>query len=1031
MKTLLKTFSLTGLLLVASKAVMAAPCDPGVLCEAPSSNASTQAGWTVSASGMSGLKSLVSVGPTGNAINSQYYFGVNSTDAGASIANGGFTPGGSGARVISSAFASNASSTPGATVSGGAVQQILGGTVYYVYAQACPSGTGIYNSANCSAWTRIGNTTTLAYPTSVFSAPVAPTDATTASLNYRTNVPTADASNISLVRLSIVDMINAANNQTLSPIGWPGNGTFAVTNAEYTQNGGFKPNVKYQYLGQVVYPFATNVPTAGAQTRGPFWTTPVNPSNVTVTNITHCSAEITARNAAGNPANPAYTTYNLCMTGTGGSCTSGTIAGTGIATDTITRTFNGLLPGTSYTPSAQALVGNGDGSQTGWNSSSVVNGTGFTTAGTGGTFTITAITTNSGTFNFPVGFDTTGATSWQIVINGAATGPSGVGLPPTSIAISGLNPNTQYSIRIQISENSCTYTVPAAPGAQFYTLPAAPTGGSLSATGPRTLLAGWTDVNPPTGNPNGATYTVQRCTDAGFTTGCATQSATKASTSPSATITSGILPETQYFVRVKTVSASGTPANDSAWLSLGNVTTPNEAPNITTITSSIHTSSVTLRATITDNGPSNELICHWTRTSPASGVTTNFVGNDTNAACTQIQMTFNPVGAYTVQLVVRDKNDTGLTDTETHSFSPGQTPTTIDAITALNGATIVVGNTKGFQTVVRDQFGAIINGQTVNWSLSNAGATRTPTSSTFTIVTGVNSTLSPVTLTASLPGLTSQTLSLTILASGPQFTVAPRITLNSDNVTGTLVTDAIDNSPGAGTMIYTWSIESGPTTSATFAPNGTAAAKNSVVTFTQAGTYVLRATIQDNFGTEFALTSSATVVQRLTGLTVSPNNVTIKILADQVFTATGVDQFNDAMSPTGVVWSTTGGNVSGAGVFNSPALGNNIRITARSGSITGAATVNVVNFDVSSAIAFPVPFKGNRDTAITFRGLGSSSQIRIFTVSGKEVFSIDLTQDTWPWDVKNSSGENLASGVYFYRIQSPEGKKDGKLIIIR
>src|SRR5258708_32090421 len=149
-----------GLSLSLSGIVHAIPCDGVTTCERPNFDGSTQAGWTISASGVSGIKTLVSVGPTGNTVNSQYYFGVSNTNLGATVANGGFTPGGSGARVISTAFASNGSQTPSNTVFGGAVQQILGGTSYFFYSQACPSTSGIYNSAGCSAWTLIGNTST-------------------------------------------------------------------------------------------------------------------------------------------------------------------------------------------------------------------------------------------------------------------------------------------------------------------------------------------------------------------------------------------------------------------------------------------------------------------------------------------------------------------------------------------------------------------------------------------------------------------------------------------------------------------------------------------------------------------------------------------------------------------------------------------------------------------------------------------------------------------------------------------------------
>src|SRR5882672_4755626 len=156
----IKFIAIVVLSLGLAKAAHAVPCDGVTDCERPNFSAATQSAWVISASGVSGLKCLVSVGPTGNTAGSQYYFGVNSTNAGATIINGSFTPGGAGARVISTAFASNASQTQTSQVSGGAVQQILGATQYFVYAQACPSGAGIYNSAGCSAWTQIGSFST-------------------------------------------------------------------------------------------------------------------------------------------------------------------------------------------------------------------------------------------------------------------------------------------------------------------------------------------------------------------------------------------------------------------------------------------------------------------------------------------------------------------------------------------------------------------------------------------------------------------------------------------------------------------------------------------------------------------------------------------------------------------------------------------------------------------------------------------------------------------------------------------------------
>jgi hypothetical protein len=138
------------------------------------------------------------------------------------------------------------------------------------------------------------------------------------------------------------------------------------------------------------------------------------------------------------------------------------------------------------------------------------------------------------------------------------------------------------------------------------------------------------------------------------------------------------------------------------------------------------------------------------------------------------------------------------------------------------------------------------------------------------------------------------------------------------------------------------------------------------------------------------------------------------------------------MGLSDVQWSSTSGNVSGAGAFASPSLGQNVRITATSGGKSGSAFATIISYDVSGAYAYPVPYKASFGTGIiNFTGLGSQSSIRIYTTSGHKVFDIEVNTPSYQWNVKNSSGQNVASGVYFYVIQSPESKKNGKLIIIQ
>ncbi|OGR92124.1 MAG: hypothetical protein A2992_04945 [Elusimicrobia bacterium RIFCSPLOWO2_01_FULL_59_12] len=914
---------------------------------------------------------------------------------------------------------------------GGAVQQILGNTAYFFYAQACPNGTGIYNLAGCSSWTLIGNTSTLAYPSNVFAAPVPPGDSTINTIIVRKNVPAADVPNVSLVRLDIHDLITPANNQTLAPIGFGGaNGNQTIDNTMYTQNGGFKPNVKYEYLGRVVYPFGVNVPAAG-QTRGPLWTTPAFPGPVTTSNITHCSVQITAENSGGAPANPSYTMYNLCASGTGGSCLTDQISGA-TPTDTATRVITALNPGTAYTPTGQALVGNGDGSSTGWASSAVRNGTGFSTLAWGGTFTIPMVGNSSATFNISGLIGAGSIQSWLIRANGT-TLLSGTGDPTgaRSTALGSLTPNTVYNtVQIVLTETSgCSSTLNFNP-TSFTTTPFAPTAGSMSATGPRTLVANFTDASL---NPNGATstYEFQACQNAGFTVGCLTSTGPKAAgAAQSVTINSGVIPETQYFGRVRTRNQSRPTWPDSPWFGLGSATTPNEAPNITSLVCpDTLLNTTTCSASATDNGGPGSMVCHYSVNNGATLGSANDQPTDGSGACPAMVVNFPSNGGYAVTLEVRDHNGVNpyLVDTETDNVNVGQTPASISV--APLTATVVTGNTQAFTATVLDQFGGVIAGQPVDWTLSGGG-TRNPAngvSTTFTAATPGG----PFTLTASVGSATPGTAAITVVAAGPYFVTLPNLSLNPDNRTGVLSALGNDNVDGESSLTYAWTLESGPA-AISVSPNGTNAAKNAAVTFNAAGTYVLRCTIANTNGSATATTAPRTLNQALTAISVSPNNVTINVRNSQTFTASGRDQFNNPMSLTSVAWSTTGGNISGAGVFQSGSIGTNIRVTATQGAISGSAFVTMVDYDVSGAKAYPVPYKSTTGGgAIHFDGLGSDSHIRIYTISGRLVFSVHVNTPVYDWTVRNNSGETIASGVYLYVIESPSTTKHGKLIIIQ
>jgi len=93
--------------------------------------------------------------------------------------------------------------------------------------------------------------------------------------------------------------------------------------------------------------------------------------------------------------------------------------------------------------------------------------------------------------------------------------------------------------------------------------------------------------------------------------------------------------------------------------------------------------------------------------------------------------------------------------------------------------------------------------------------------------------------------------------------------------------------------------------------------------------------------------------------------------------------------------------------------------------------------DLSAAHAFPVPFIPSQGhETITFTLLPAEVTIEVFTLSGELVKTIskaDGNTDKAVWlPVHNERGQSIASGVYFYAITTPDGrKKVGKLMVIK
>lgn len=187
-----------------------------------------------------------------------------------------------------------------------------------------------------------------------------------------------------------------------------------------------------------------------------------------------------------------------------------------------------------------------------------------------------------------------------------------------------------------------------------------------------------------------------------------------------------------------------------------------------------------------------------------------------------------------------------------------------------------------------------------------------------------------------------------------------------------------------------------------------------------------------------------------------PSRVQIKNKRSEQFTAIALDQFGNAFVPgtTDIQWRLDGQDIVGArsSVLSfAPSAYGDFRLEAEeravSPTLTGFITLASVDFDVAHARGSPVPWKSTDGGGVYFTCLGTQSKIQIFTISGRLVKEISHVGDNGLpfaapvdapscvghelWTVRNEDSEKVASGVYLYRIESPDNVKNGKLIIIQ
>ena len=90
--------------------------------------------------------------------------------------------------------------------------------------------------------------------------------------------------------------------------------------------------------------------------------------------------------------------------------------------------------------------------------------------------------------------------------------------------------------------------------------------------------------------------------------------------------------------------------------------------------------------------------------------------------------------------------------------------------------------------------------------------------------------------------------------------------------------------------------------------------------------------------------------------------------------------------------------------------------------------------DVSTSHAYPNPCKLSAGcTGVTFTRLTLRATINIFTISGEKVATVEKNSniDSVGWDLRNSAGAKVASGLYLYVVKGEGSSRKGRLVVVR
>jgi hypothetical protein len=83
---------------------------------------------------------------------------------------------------------------------------------------------------------------------------------------------------------------------------------------------------------------------------------------------------------------------------------------------------------------------------------------------------------------------------------------------------------------------------------------------------------------------------------------------------------------------------------------------------------------------------------------------------------------------------------------------------------------------------------------------------------------------------------------------------------------------------------------------------------------------------------------------------------------------------------------------------------------------------------------FPNPVRVDQgQSSVLFDDIQGGGELKIFNAAGRLILekTIDGSVTSFPWDLRNGDGKDVASGIYIYFLETGGSSRTGKIGIIR